>query len=75
MLPDDISSFKDQIKLVKHFAKPSLCCVLAPYISCKNCDWKLCQECMHSGKPKTMLHYAAFLSHEIYGCNYNGQFE
>lgn len=70
-----ISSFYEQIKLVEHFAKPSLCCTLEPWISCKNCDWKLCEECMKLGRPANMYHYATFLSHEKYGCKENFESE
>ena len=73
---DDITSFEAQIMQVSTVPKPSLCCLLDPWISCKNCEWKLCYYCMETGRPENMLHYASFLSHETYGCkeNYQGNY-
>lgn len=71
--PDDITSFKEQLKQIEFIPRPSLCCVLDSWIACKNCDWKLCFPCMDSGRPENMLHYATFLSHETYGCKENYQ--
>jgi hypothetical protein len=71
----DVTKFKEQLKRVEFIPRPSLCCVLNSWLKCKNCTWTLCEECLNLGRPKDMYHYAAYLSHEIYGCKEHFQLD